>query len=156
MPHRTAVCSGCKRSSKCEQDERVPVCDSAETRLKVSSPMATEQEHVTVSMLWTQVGMGVDSSFMPPHDTDFTVVVSGSVCTPCQTLMPALQPVPSDSLQPGITKAMTGPVRLDVTLRLMSHDHCQKPWPQITQHFCLQATSFIAISQTSSMLLSAR
>mmetsp|Transcript_9637 Transcript_9637/g.29023 ORF Transcript_9637/g.29023 Transcript_9637/m.29023 type:complete len:449 (-) Transcript_9637:755-2101(-) len=55
------------------------------------------------------VGMGMDSSFTRPHNTDFTVVVSGDECAPCQKLMLPLQPVQQEMLQPGVSKAMTGP-----------------------------------------------
>ncbi len=63
-----------------------------------------------------QVGMGTSSYFGQPSNTDFTIVVSGTGCTPCEALKPpkrdTMQAVPSSSLRDGITEAWAGPVRL--------------------------------------------
>lgn len=56
--------------------------------------------------------MGVNSTFTPPQNTDFSVVISGSDCTPCQTLTESLEMVPEEMLQPGIHNATIGLVRL--------------------------------------------
>lgn len=39
------------------------------------------------------VGMGIQSTFRPPPMTDFSIVVNGDVCDPCETLYPLLHHV---------------------------------------------------------------
>jgi hypothetical protein len=51
------------------------------------------------------VGMGMFSQLPAPANTDFVVVISGGLCTPCKALMPMLTPVPEADLMPAISAA---------------------------------------------------
>jgi hypothetical protein len=51
------------------------------------------------------VGMGIFSQLPAPANTDFVVVISGGLCTPCKALMPMLKPVPESELMPAISAA---------------------------------------------------
>lgn len=51
------------------------------------------------------VGMGMFSQLPAPANTDFVVVISGGLCTPCKALMPMLKPVPESELMPAISAA---------------------------------------------------
>jgi hypothetical protein len=59
------------------------------------------------------VGMGLFSQLPAPANTDFVVVISGGMCTPCKALMPMLKPVPEADLLPAVSAAWSkvrGPV----------------------------------------------
>jgi hypothetical protein len=51
------------------------------------------------------VGMGMFSQLTPPANTDFVIVISGDMCTPCKALMPMLKPVPEAELLPAVSAA---------------------------------------------------
>ena len=51
------------------------------------------------------VGMGMFSQLPAPANTDFVVVISGGLCTPCKALMPMLKPVPESDLMPAVSAA---------------------------------------------------
>ena len=84
-----------------------------------SPPKFQERQRMQVGM-----GMGASSYFEQPRNTDFTIVVSGSDCTPCVALKPpklnTMQALPSSRLRDGITEAWAGPVRLP--LRRTGHE----------------------------------
>ena len=57
------------------------------------------------------VGMGLFSHIPAPQSTDFTIVVSGEVCTPCKALMPLVDPVTDLAAQPQLSAAWSGQAR---------------------------------------------
>ena len=71
------------------------------------------------------VGMGLFSHVPAPKRTDFTVVVSGDVCTPCKALMPLVDPVTDLAAQPQLSAAWSGQARTGQKLdSLTSICHC--------------------------------
>ena len=54
------------------------------------------------------VGMGLFSHTPAPKITDFIVVISGDVCTPCKALMPLVDPVTDLTAQPQLSAAWSG------------------------------------------------
>ena len=58
------------------------------------------------------VGMGMFSHTPAPKNTDFTVVISGDVCTPCKALMPLVDPVTDLTTQPQLSAAWSGQARV--------------------------------------------
>ena len=53
------------------------------------------------------VGMGISSTFTAPAATDFTVVISGDLCTPCKALLPLVHDDPDAALLPQLTWGKT-------------------------------------------------
>ncbi len=58
------------------------------------------------------VGMGLFSHIPAPKNADFTVVISGDVCTPCKALMPLVDPVTDLASQPQLSAAWSGQARI--------------------------------------------
>ena len=58
------------------------------------------------------VGMGMFSHVPAPKNTDFIVVISGDVCTPCKALMPLVDPVTDLTTQPQLSAAWSGQARI--------------------------------------------
>ncbi|KAK9842595.1 hypothetical protein WJX81_008112 [Elliptochloris bilobata] len=54
------------------------------------------------------VGMGISSGFQIPEATDFVLVVSGEVCSPCQPMKPHLRPDAVASKMPGLRGGWSG------------------------------------------------
>jgi hypothetical protein len=63
------------------------------------------------------VGMGLFSHIPAPKRTDFTIVVSGDVCTPCKVLMPLVDPVTDLTAQPQLSAAWSGQARCPSGMR---------------------------------------
>ena len=70
------------------------------------------------------VGMSLFSALPAPRSTDFIVVVSGDVCTPCKSLMPLMDPVKDVSQQPQLAAAWSGQVLTS----------CAPCWPALRCH----------------------
>ena len=51
------------------------------------------------------VGMGLFSQLPAPANTEFVIVISGGMCTPCKALMPMLKAVPESDLLPAVAAA---------------------------------------------------
>ncbi|KAK9818280.1 hypothetical protein WJX72_010022 [[Myrmecia] bisecta] len=51
------------------------------------------------------VGMGIASTFKAPVDTDFVVVISGDLCSPCKVLLPAVKDDKLAAEMPQLTAA---------------------------------------------------
>ena len=51
---------------------------------------------------------GISSGFQIPEATDFAVVVSGDVCSPCQPLKPHLRPDAAAAKMPGLRAGWSG------------------------------------------------